>query len=262
MTNTPQQDVSILDRVRPVSEAGPIKMLIYGPPGAGKTVLAASAPNPLMVNNEHGLRSLLNHPELRHLPSLPVGSFNDLDRLFWELHAGKAPDRESIVLDGFGELQKRQLDEQIDGAFAANSRNRTKFLPQQQDYLINTEVMRRLVWSFRELPRHLIFTCHDREEKDETTGMVTIRPDLPQKLSKTLEGIFDVVGYMTCDWAAGPDGNPVLVRRLQIMPDRRVHAKTRIGNLPPVLENPTFQQFIDAQAHEAGREQVVTDVNI
>lgn len=258
MSNT-QPQPNILDRIRPVSAPGPIKLLIYGPPGGGKTVFSASAPSPLMVDNEKGLRSLLNHPEYANLPSLPVEQFADLDKLFWELYAGKAHDRETIVLDGFGELQKRQLDEHMDGAFAANPGKRTQFLPIQQDYLINTEIMRRLLWAFRELPRHLILTCHDREEKDDTTGLISIRPDLPQKLSKTLEGIFDVVGYMTFEWRLAADGKTAEpVRKLQIMPDRKTHAKTRIGNLPPILENPNFQMFLDAQAATAAGKESVT----
>lgn len=247
---------SILSKVKPVSQPGPLKVLVYGPPGGGKTVFAATSPSPLMVNCERGVRSLLNHPELAHLPELPIDTFSDLDKLFWELKAGNSPEHETIVLDGFGELQKRALDEQLDAA-AAKDNKRNRFLPHQQDYLINTEAMRRLVWAFRELPRHLVLTCHDREEKDESTGVVHVRPDLPNKLSKTLEGIFDVVGYMTVEWAAGPDNQPIQVRKLQIMPDRKVHAKTRVGNLPPVIENPTFQMFLNAQSvNTQGKESV------
>jgi hypothetical protein len=51
-------------------------------------------------------------------------------------------------------------------------------------------------------------------------------------------GIFDVVAYM-----ARTDET---TRTLQVHPTDKVTAKTRIGGLPPVLTNPTFDDILSA----------------
>lgn len=238
---------NLLSRIKPANAPRPIKMLIYGMPGVGKTVFAAGAPKPLFVDAEHGTRSLLNHPELKDIPVLPLSNFNEVDALFWQLKAGELPDRETIVIDSISELQKRNMDQLLDIA-SERDRNRNKFLPLQQDYHMNTEVLRRLVVSYRDLDRNLIVTAHVTESQDDSTGIMVVRPAVTPKLANTLEGIFDVVGYMTLEHTAqGPK------RKLQIMPDRRVKAKTRVGGLPAVIENPTFAMFQEANARAAGQ---------
>jgi hypothetical protein len=84
---------------------------------------------------------------------------------------------------------------------------------------------------------HVIVTCHVKEEKDDSTGRLLVRPNLTPKLAGTLAGIFDVVGYMQLDNDTA---------KLQVHPTNTVTAKTRIGGLPPIIENPTFSDLLTA----------------
>lgn len=225
----------LMARISPVASAPKRrKVLVYGEPGTGKTVFAASAPSPLIVDVERGTMSLLNHDEYRDTAVLEFRSVAQLELLIGKLAEGALPEYETIVIDSFSELQKRDLDD-ILAAAAKQDASRNKFLPTGPDYNINTEHMRRIASSLRDLDRNVIVTCHVKEEKDDSTGRLLVRPNLTPKLAGTMAGIFDVVGYMTIN-GSGENAK----RTLQVHPTNKVTAKTRIGGLPPVIEEPTF----------------------
>lgn len=233
----------LMARIVPVGNKSKfVKILVYGMPGTGKTVFSATAPGPLIVDVEKGAHSINNHPELRSAMALEFKSIFQVEQLIGFLTAKEpALDQyETIVIDSFSELQKRDLDEVV-RAEAAKDAARNKYLPIGADYNVNTEHMRQIASALRDLDRHIIVTCHVKEEKDDTTGRLLVRPNLTPKLASTLAGIFDVVGYMSTS-GSGDD----TVRTLQVHPTANVTAKTRIGGLPAVIENPTFADIYTA----------------
>lgn len=219
-----------------------LKILVYGNPGTGKTVFTATAPSPLIIDVEKGAHSINNHPQLMRAKALEYKSLFQVEQLIKYLAADtpQLSEFKTIVVDSFSELQKRDLDAIVTEE-AAKDANRNKFLPLGPDYNVNTEHMRMIASALRDLDRHIIVTCHVKEEKDETTGRILKRPNLTPKLAGTLAGIFDVVGYMA---TSGAGENTV--RTLQVHPTADVTAKTRIGNLPAVIENPTFDAIYTA----------------
>lgn len=218
-------------------------MLLYGQPGAGKTVFAASAPRPLILDTERGSKSLLNHPKLAGVDVLQVYTFKDLHDIFWELKDTESEfskKYDSVIIDSISELQKVQLDELLDAAVEKN-KNRSPYLPEWQEFNMNTNAMRRIVIAFRDLEKHLVITAHSIAEKDGMEGSMVYRTATTPKLATTLEGVMDIVGYMTLDKAK--DGT--YTRNIQVHPDRRVRAKTRVG-LPPIVQNPSFNTLLSA----------------
>lgn len=229
----------LLSKIQTVEEWSPrVNIGIYGDPGGGKTVLACTAPKPLLIDVERGALSLKNHPELSGTKVLPINSFQEIDQVVGLLKNNKIPDVETVIIDTGSELQMRHLSEHVK-VQAAKDSNRSKFLALGKDYQENTEVMRRTFSAFRDLPYHLVIICHTVEQTDGETGMMFKRPALSPKVAGTFLGIMDLIGYLTFDAESGN-------RNLQVMPTVRVQAKTRIGGLPPVMVNPTFNDIVAA----------------
>lgn len=239
---------TLLARVTTVEERDSyLKILVYGPPGVGKTVFAATSPSPLIVDIEKGAHSINNHPDIRGAAKvLPFKSIKQLEILI-EAFKDDAPqlaEFKTIVIDSFSELQKRDLDEVVTEQ-ARIDPSRNKYLPTGPDYNMNTEHMRQIASNLRDLDRHIIVTCAVKEEKDEGTGRLLVRPNLTPKLSGTLAGIFDVVAYMSVR-----NEGDITVRTLQVHPSNTVTAKTRLGGLPTAIENPTFNDLLSAFVKE------------
>lgn len=231
--------------IHPIGEAAPhLKVLIYGDPGVGKTVFSGTAPNPLIVDVEHGTRSLLNHPELSHVRVLVIRTWAEMEELMNALEDGRIT-TETLVIDSVSELQRRVMDDQLQRKAQYGGE---VFVPEGKDYQENTERMRRFAMVLRDLPINFILTSHAKEQESET-GTTFLRPDLTPKFNATLMGQMDVVGYMRVIKTKKVDENDKEYieekRVLQVHPSDKVMAKTRIA-LPPALVNPTWSDLVKA----------------
>jgi phage nucleotide-binding protein len=231
----------LLGRIGDVSQVTKYtKVLIFGQPGAGKTVFSASTPKTLIVDIERGALSINNHPSLKgNAEFMEFRSTFQLEKLIEYLKADHEAftKYETIVIDSFTALQARDLDDVVK-AEAAKDASRNPFLPTGPDYNVNTRHMQKIAADLRDVNKNIIVICHVKEVKDDTTGAVLKRADVTPKLASSLNGIFDVVGYLSADDVR---------RTLQCHPTREIAAKTRLGGLPPVIENPSFQTILDAK---------------
>ena len=71
-------------------------VLLYGPPGVGKTTLAASAPNALLIDLDEGIQRVNAR---HHVPYIQVNSYEDLLN---DLNTEEAKSFETIILDTGG----------------------------------------------------------------------------------------------------------------------------------------------------------------
>lgn len=236
--------MSILDKAKPLSDSTPpLRTCLFGPPGGGKTTLAATAPKPLLLDVEGGARSLLNMPGLRDTTVLPIASYQEVEDVIWEFRESAAlkEEYETLILDTGTELQAMLLSEILKDKNRKDS-SRNAYAAQMLDYKENTEMLRRMVVAFRDLHMHIILIGHSIDDKDESDGRIYTRPAFTPKLAGTIKGLMDVQGYLTAD--VTKEGERT--HYLQVHPANNVQAKCRVGGLPVVLENPSMDMLIKA----------------
>jgi hypothetical protein len=195
----------------------------------------------LFLTVEPGTVVLLKNEENRKrfadVKTVDLKSVTYLNRIINALREGQMPDRKTIVLDSLSEFQHRVLMQWSDHAMKAGlTKLNNPYAPEWPEYNSVTNILKKAMWEFRDLERHIIVICHDRDDADKTEGGMQIhRPALMPALGNTLGAMFNLVGQMFID----TDG--VVKMRVQASPT--VKAGSHIWDGPPVIENPTFDTF-------------------
>ena len=220
-------DMGILDQARRASDhtAQFLNLMVYGPPGVGKTWLAGSAARAgfraLLLDCESGSMTIRD----TSAAVLTIDSMQGLEQAYTEIRAGLeagALEYDVIFLDSVTELQKLHIDE------ITGKGKRDMKLP---DWGKVNKQTRQIVRAFRDLPIHVGVFALSKEIIDEHSGQATtrMRPSVHgQTLPHELAGFFDVVGY-----AGVSKGEHVIA----FTGSDRVIAKDRSGALDPVEPN-------------------------
>lgn len=237
---------AIMARIVPASEIEHRrKVLIYSDPGAGKTVLAASAPSPLIHDTENGAASINNHPNLaKNVKVLPYTSLYQFEMLVDRMISGgnALDDRETYVIDTLSNLHKKGLEDttrgnaEKQGQRSDGSWIKNPYLAETEDHTENNERIRRIVSKLNDLSatRNVIILCHAKkiERKDKS---IVFSPDFSDKLTNAINALVDVVGYMY-----EKEENGTTNRYLRLRGNQNYTAKTRFANHPTELANPTW----------------------
>ncbi len=237
-----------------------INLLVYGKPGVGKTHLAATsdlvpAMRPVLYLNVEGGDMTLRHaaPEVRKLPAEGNLSWPQLESVYHELHrqcyGERQPDEfvpRTVVLDSGTELQKINMAQLMaDLVRAEPDKNWDPDVPDLRRWGKSSEQMRRWIRRYRDLPLNFIMICHESEEKDNMTGLISHKPQLPGKLANEVAGFFDVVVYLYVTQEEH-EGKTQTVRKLLTGALEGYVAKDRSGNLPFAMVNPTMSEMYEA----------------
>lgn len=218
----------LMATIAPVAVNTPyLKVLIYGEPGTGKTTFAGTAPSPLVIDVERGSRSLLNVDN--PVDVMEFVSIKQVEGAVQLLKDGNSnfDKYETIVMDSITEMQARLIDQQL----RELGGGAPVYKADWGVYGANTQRLRMLVSSFRDIPKNLICTAHAKTEKDDQTGLTRMAPALTPALLKTVTGTFDIVAYLRIN-AKGE-------RVLRVQPSKTVLAKSRLA-LPEEMLNPTW----------------------
>ena len=259
---TPMERVA-LTIYKPRIERYKLKMLIYGPPGVGKTSLLATAglhkltAPILLINIEGGMLSVADSGVLgldQPPDVVDLESFEHLEQIFWHLAKGDHPYK-SVGIDSLSELQMVNLEDiirKLVGRVSASGARRESLDDVwREDYGTSTQQLRRAVRKFRDLPMHVFFSCHDAASQDKDKNE-TVHPMLTPKLRTAVMGYMDIIGYMyvdsgtTDEGGAGGDEDQTL-RRLLCRPFGKWLAKDRSPGqrLGLVVENPSIPVIVD-----------------
>jgi hypothetical protein len=230
-----------------------LKMLVYGVAGVGKTTLACtslevpSMRDVIMINAEAGDLSV---DTAKNLDAITITDFRALGRIneYLKQHC-KARDEgdkaflkkseaqlrgvepseiktpreyRTVIIDSLTEVEAYCFN-QLLGITDSTRLDEETQSSEWTEYKKNHTMILRVVRAFRDLPMHVIVTCAEQYSQDETKKF-KYSPDLTGKLSKKIQGFFDMVGY----YAQGRDGDKIQ-RRLYVMPSSagRYDAKHR-----------------------------------
>lgn len=167
-------------------EAKNIKALIYGPPGTGKTVLSMTAPSPLLIDCDNGLRRV--EPRFRS-DNMEVESWADIQNII------NNPDDikqfETLIFDTAGRL----LDFLSMKIVSENSKMGSKTGGLSlQGYGALLGEFRAFNAKIMALGKNVIYIAHDTEKNDGDS--VRIRPDITGKSMGSILREMDLVGYI------------------------------------------------------------------
>ena len=190
--------------------ANGVKMLVYGPAGAGKSSLIKTLPNPVILSAEGGLLSIQD----ADLPYLEITSMDDLREAYsWVLES----EYKSVALDSISEIAEVCLNHEK----KVNKDPRAAYGAMQ-------EQMADIIRAFRDIPgRHVLMTAKLEKTQDEM-GRVLYSPSMPgNKTGQALPYFFDEVLALRVEKDA--DGNTQ--RALMCDSDGLWLAKDRSGKL-------------------------------
>lgn len=163
------------------------KVVLYGPPGSGKTTAAATWPKPLFLSAESGLLSVRD----KAIDVWTINEWEDLEEAFAYLRVG-GHGYESVVLDSLTEMQKKLADYVI-RKFPAVKRA-YQDLSSESDWGYIIDRSRKLCRAFRDLPLNVVFITLSQDV--EVEGENVTRPALNGKtLPDELCGWVDAVIY-------------------------------------------------------------------
>lgn len=212
-----------------------VKVLTYGNAGIGKTMLCATAPQPLLISAESGLLSLqrkniervfgVNTPGICYdIPVALIRSIDDLSKVYDDVRNPQfAASVQTICLDSLSEIAETVLAH----ALASTKDGRAAY-GDMADQIIN------LVRKFRDLPgKHCYFTTKQGLSSDSDL----LGPSLPgQKLDREVPYLFDELFQLTI--SESQDG--AKHRYLRVEPDLKHYAKDRSGQLDVRGEYPNL----------------------
>lgn len=191
-----------------------VKMLCYGPAGAGKTTLIRTLPTPIVLSAESGLLSLADS----ELPYIEINNMTDLMEAYeWATKSDEAKQFESIAIDSVSEIAEVVLTE----AKVTNKDGRAAY-----GELVT--IMQEMIRSFRDIRgKHVYFSAKQEKVADEM-GKIAYGCAMPgSKLSQGLPFYFDEVFALRIE----RDADNAVQRALMCQPDGAYTAKDRSGKL-------------------------------
>ena len=212
-----------------------IKALIYGQPGLGKSTLALSAPQPVLLDFDGGVQRVNGAFQC---PTLQVESWDEVTEAMKE----DLSDFRTIVIDTAGKM--------LDFMSAHIIKNDPKMAMSDgslslKGYGVRKTMFINFLKQCSMMGKHLIFVAHEREDKDGDIRIV--RPEIGGSSAGDLIKELDLVGYMQ---AIGNE------RTISWSPTEKFYAKNTC-NLPPLQKIPVI---IDTDGNVTGRNDFLAKV--
>lgn len=230
------------------------KGLIYSPPKFGKTHLLGTAAHDERTAPVAGIDFEGGMPEiLETMPGwgtdfihIPIKTWDDFNEGYERIRENDEGFK-SVAFDSLSETHIFALMSLLDDG--RPSREKNPDLIEQGDYGVGLVQLRRLTRYFRDLPLHVFYTAHDKEEVDTKEGRVKM-VNLAGKAATEIPGLMSLVGYLdkVSEYDEKTD-KTTEVRHLLM----KNYEKIRIGvrapwgtEVPDEIEDPTVTKILDA----------------
>lgn len=229
-----------------------IKALIFGPPKHGKSVFIGTAaldPRtcPVAILDFEGgamdvLDGLPGGPDGPDWYLIPIRSWEDLNAAYERL-VDNEEGFQSCAIDSLSEVHIMALMTLLEDPNIRRD-DKDKDLIQQPDYGKALVQMRRLTQMFRDLPMHVFYTAHSKDEADPRLGLVKM-VKLSGQAATEVPGMMSLVGYL----ALQEDDEGETQRILLVQNYAKILTGVRMPwgvKAPDEIENPTVTTVLDA----------------
>lgn len=239
-----------------------LNILLYGPPNAGKTHLAATAQDvPEMspcihLGFEQGLLTVAYRDKYEAKEIRTIDEFERITKIIQTDQASDKPIYKTLIVDNATEVQNLDIDTVMRWAkkTARNPESVDIDVPSQREWGKIGKRLRRCVVALRDLPMHTIWTAWEGEWIDDA-DITHYFPKLSGHMKLEFSGYFDIVGRLQMR-TKKIDSKDVAYQTMQVMETTRVKAKWRNKpeEVPSIIEMPTMQQIWDyAQMTKVGK---------
>lgn len=206
------------------AKAGIVAM-VYGSPGSGKSTIACSAPNAVMIDTDGGVMRING---AHQVPTLQVTKWEEIVDAMKEVRESK--EVKSVIIDTVGKMlnyMEEYIKRTASGKKSEINKDGTLSL---KGYGVRKNMFIDFIKGITTLGKNVIFVGHDKEE---TRGDQTVvRPEVGGSSTNDLMKELDLVGYMEMN------GN---IRTISFTPTDKYYAKNTCdmpGIIPiPVLIN-------------------------
>lgn len=200
-----------------------IVAMVYGSPGSGKTTLACSAPNAVLIDTDGGVMRING---AHQIPTLQVQSWEQIAEAMNEVKQTR--EIESVVIDTVGKMlsfMEEYIKRTASGKKIELNRDGSLSL---KGYGKRKQMFIDFIKGVTTLGKNVIFVAHDKEESrgEETV----LRPEVGGSSTGDLMKELDLVGYMEMS------GN---IRTISFTPTDRFYAKNTC-DMPGVIPIPVL----------------------
>lgn len=222
--------------------------MFFGPPGHGKTHLLGTAAfdertAPMAILDfEGGVEDVLyGMPGYgTDIVVIPCLSWEDMNQGYERLYQND----EGFKSTGIDSLSETHIFALMTILDKEGGKRNEPDLIQQGDYGIAMVQIRRFTRMFRDLPLHVFYTAHEKEEVVPREGLVTM-VNLSGKLAKEVPGMMTFSAYLAL--SEDDEGKTHRLLLLQNYAKIRTKVRTPWGvEAPDEIEDPTITAVLDA----------------